>query len=210
MRELTLKAHPPVVLCFQRCFGRLRPLEILACGLQYSKGRIRAPRFTEGNGFFANGEGGEMQTKGVSRSKNDQHSDFAVSPAFRAAIFITGDWMFLIFTGIAASLAMHLVHSLDWHLAFVLPVGTVAAMLVQMLLAKAVAPVLGSIESLIPSMLVAMFVPMLICLSVLVGIGMSGWAAPLSLGALGGTGVFLLIRLYDYRCKRFFALHISK
>lgn len=147
-----------------------------------------------------------MQRKGLSRSKDDEKSDIAAAVAFRAAIFTTGDWIFLIFTGMAASLAMYMVHSLDWHLALVLPVGTVVAMLVQMLLAKAVAPVLGSIESLIPSMVVSMFVPMLICLSGFVGIRMSGWAAPLSLGALGGTGVFLLIRLYEYRCKRFFAV----
>lgn len=144
-----------------------------------------------------------MQRKSILRTKGGQHSDIAAVVAFRAAIFTTGDWIFLIITGMAASLAMYLVHLLDWHLAFVLPVGTVVAMLVQMLLAKAVAPVLGSIESLIPSMVVAMFIPMLVCLSGIVGIGISGWAAPLSLGALGGTGVFLLIKVYDYRYKQF-------
>lgn len=145
-----------------------------------------------------------MQRKGGSRSKDDQNSDIArAAMTLRVAIFTTGDWIFLIFTGMAATLAMHLVHSLDWHLAFVLPVGMVVAMLIQILLAKAVAPVLGSIESLIPSMLVAMFVPMLVCLSSFVAVGMSGWAEPLSLGALGGTGVFILIKLYDYRYKGF-------
>lgn len=144
-----------------------------------------------------------MQRKSVSRTKGDQNSDIGTAAAFRAAFFMSGDWLFLIFTGVTATLAMDLVHSLDWHLAVVLPIGMVVAMLVQVLLAKAVAPVLGSIESLIPSMLVAMFVPMLFCLSGLVGIVMSGWAAPLSLGTLGGTGVFLLIKLYEYRYKQF-------
>ena len=144
-----------------------------------------------------------MQKKSVSISKGDQTGEIAARAGFRAAIFTSGDWIFLIFTGMAATLTMHLVHSLDWHLAFVLPVGMVVAMLIQILLAKAVAPVLGSIESLIPSMLVAMFVPMLVCLSSFAGVGMGGWAAPLSLGALGGTGVFLLIKLYEYRYKEF-------
>lgn len=144
-----------------------------------------------------------MQRKSGSRGEDVQNSDIAVAAAFRVALFTTGDWIFLIFSGMAASLAMDLVHSLGWYLAFVLPVGMITAMLIQMLLAKAVAPVLGSIESLIPSMLVAMFVPMVVCLSDFVGIGMSGWAAPLLLGALGGSGVFLLIKLYEYRYKQF-------
>ncbi len=143
-----------------------------------------------------------MQRKSVSRGKMTNTAT-STRQAFRAAIFTAGDWIFLIFTGMAVTLAMYLVHSLDWHLAFALPVGTVVAMLVQMLLAKAVAPVLGSIESLIPSMLVAMFIPMLVCLLSMVGIGMSGWAASLSLGALGGSGVFLLIKWYDHKYKQF-------
>lgn len=153
-------------------------------------------------GFFEIMEG-EMLRKSVSISKDDQTSEITARARFRAAVFTSGDWLFLIFTGMAATLAMHLVHSLDWHLAFVLPIGMVVAMLIQILLAKAVAPVLGSIESLIPSMLAAMFVPMLVCLSSFAGVGMSGWAEPLSLGALGGTGVFLLIKLYEYRYKKF-------
>ena len=132
---------------------------------------------------------------------NDQPSDIAAAVGFREALFTSGDWLFLTFTGMTATLAMHLVHSLDWHLVFVLPTGMVVAMLIQILLAKAVAPVLGSIESLVPSMIVSMFVPSLICLSSLVGIDMSGWAVPLTLGGLGGTSIFLLIKLYEYRWK---------
>ena len=153
-------------------------------------------------GFFEMMED-EMQRKSVSISKDEQTRKVGTGAGFRAKIFTSGDWLFLIFTGMAATLAMHLVHLLDWHLAFVLPVGMVVAMLIQILLAKAVAPVLGSIESLIPSMLAAMFVPMLVCLSSLVGAAKSGWTTPLSLGALGGTGVFLLIKLYEYRYKEF-------
>jgi hypothetical protein len=153
-------------------------------------------------GFLETMEG-NMQRKSVSISKNDQNSDIPAPAGFRAAIFASGDWLFLVFTGMTTTLAMHLVHSLDWHLAFVLPVGMITAMFVQILLAKAVAPVLGSIESLVPSMLVAMFVPILVCLLSFVGIRASGWAAPLSLGALGGTGVFLLIKLYEYRSEEF-------
>lgn len=145
----------------------------------------------------------KIQTKSVSMNKDNQNSDIAAAMGFREAVFTSGDCLFLTFIGMTATLAMHLVHSLDWHLAFVLPIGMVVAMLIQTLLAKAVAPVLGSIESLVPSMIVSMFVPMLVCLSSFGGIGMSGWVVPLSLGGLGGTGIFLLIKLYDYRCKKF-------
>jgi hypothetical protein len=163
---------------------------------------LRRPDSLKAMGFFEMMEG-EMQKKSVSISKDDQTGDVAARARFRAVIFTSGDWLFLIFTGMAATLAMHVVHSLDWHLAFVLPVGMVIAMLIQILLAKAVAPVLGSIESMVSSMIVAMFVPMLVCLSSFVGVGMSSWAAPLSLGALGGTGLFLLLKLYEYRYKKF-------
>ena len=86
---------------------------------------------------------GELQKKSVSISKDDQTSDLAARARFRAALFTGGDWLFLIFTGITATLAMHLVHSMDWHSALVLPAGMLIAMLIQTLLAKAVAPVLG-------------------------------------------------------------------
>ena len=143
-----------------------------------------------------------MQTEIVPTIKDVQNVDIAASVAFRAWIFAGGDWLFLIFTGVAAVRAMHLVHSLGWRLAFVVPVGMVAAMLIQMMLAKAVAPLLGSIESLIPSMLAAMFVPMPVCILGFVGVGVGGWAGQLSLGALGGTVVFFLIKLYEYRYKQ--------
>jgi hypothetical protein len=143
-----------------------------------------------------------MQRESNTINKDEQFGDSNIAPVrFRLAIFSCGDCLFLVFTGAAASLAMHLFHSLGWHWAVVLPLGMVAAMLIQIVLAKSVAPFLGSIESLIPSMVVAMFVPMLVCLLTLTGAGMSDWAAALWLGALGGTGVFLLIKLFEYRYK---------
>lgn len=135
--------------------------------------------------------------------KDDQPSDIAAAMGLREALFTSGDWLFLTSTGMTATLAMHLVHSLEWHLVVVLPVGMVVAMLIQILMAKVVAPVLGSIESLVPSMIVSMFVPSLICLLSVAGMGVSGWVVPLALGGLGGTGIFLLIKLYEYKWKHF-------
>lgn len=45
---LLLAAHTPVVLSFQSCFWKFLSLEYLACGLQYSKERIPAPRLAKG------------------------------------------------------------------------------------------------------------------------------------------------------------------
>lgn len=143
---------------------------------------------------------GKMQREAVSIKRDKQLNDRAPTARFRVAIFNCGDCLFLIFVSMTATLAMHLVHMSGWHLAFVLPVGTVLAMVIQILLAMAVAPVLGSIESMVPSMLVAMAVPMFVCLFDVIEIGMSGWGS-VSLGAIGGLGVFLLIKLYGHRYK---------
>lgn len=141
-----------------------------------------------------------MQREAVLMKQDKQFNGSTASARFRVAIFDCGDCLFLIFVGMTATLVMHVVHMSGWHLAFVLPVGTIMAMVIQILLAMAVAPVLGSIESMVPSMLVAMAVPMFVCLFDLIGIGMSGWGS-VSLGAIGGLGVFLLIKLYGNRYK---------
>ena len=98
---------------------------------------------------------------------------------------------------------MHLVHMLEWHLAFTLVVGMTVTMSIQMVLALAVAPILGSIESMVPSMIVAMIVPMTICLLELMGINMSR-SGDLVLGVAGGISGFVLLKAYGYRCRKCF------
>mgnify|MGYP000855400327 CR=1 FL=1 len=71
----------------------------------------------------------------------------------------------------------------------------------QMLLARAVAPVLGSIESMVPSMVAAMIIPMTVCLLELTGVSLSSSSAFI-VGATGGIGIFLLLRLYAVRCRK--------
>lgn len=119
----------------------------------------------------------------------------------RRTIFGCGDCLFLIIVSMTATLVMHLVHMSGWRLIFVLLVGMVMAMAIQTLLAMAVAPVLGSIESMVPSMIVAMAIPMLVCLLDLMRIGLSERGS-MSLGAIGGISVFLLIKAYGRRCRR--------
>jgi hypothetical protein len=102
-----------------------------------------------------------------------------------------------------ASLAMHLIHMLGWHLALTLVVGMTVTMTIQMVLALAVAPILGSIESMVPSMIVAMIIPMMVCLLDLMGINVSR-SGDLVLGVAGGISGFVLLNAYGYRCRKCF------
>lgn len=129
--------------------------------------------------------------------------DIVAKAGFRTAIFNCGDCLFLIVVGVVATGVMHMVHHLGWHRVLTLAVGMVAAMFVQMLLARAVAPVLGSIESMVPSMIAAMIIPMTVCLLELAGISLNSSSAVI-IGATGGIGVFLLLRLYAVRCRKCF------
>ncbi|MGE0127706.1 MAG: hypothetical protein AB7U82_06475 [Blastocatellales bacterium] len=129
--------------------------------------------------------------------------DLAAKTGFRTFMFNCGDCLFLIVVGVIATGVMHMVHHLGWHIVLTLAVGMVAAMFAQMLLAHAVAPVLGSIESMVPSMVAAMIIPMAVCLLELAGISLNNSSAVI-IGATGGIGVFLLLRLYAVRCRKCF------
>lgn len=129
--------------------------------------------------------------------------DVVAKAGFRTAIFNCGDCLFLIVVGVIATGVMHMVHHLGWYMVLTLAVGMVAAMFAQMLLAHAVAPVLGSIESMVPSMIAAMIIPMAVCLLELAGISLNNSSAVI-IGATGGIGVFLLLRLYAVRCRKCF------
>jgi len=78
----------------------------------------------------------------------------------RSFLFSVGDSLFLITVGILAVTTMRLIDALAWHPVLTWVVGMGLAMLVQTLLAFAVAPILGSIESMVPSMPLAMICPM--------------------------------------------------
>jgi hypothetical protein len=81
----------------------------------------------------------------------------------RAVAFTAGDGLLLVTVSIAATTVMHMIHGLGWNLVLTLICGMAIAMAVQILLAMAAAPILGSIESMVPSMIVAMVSPMAVC-----------------------------------------------
>lgn len=116
-------------------------------------------------------------------------------------MFSCGDGAFLIVVGVAGTLAMQLVHRLGWHFALSLLVGMVAAMIIQSLLAMAVAPILGSIESMVPSMLVAMLMPMTVCAFDMIGLELTTLRI-VALGSGGGFAGFLLLTAYGCRCRK--------
>lgn len=142
-----------------------------------------------------------MEKDAVPTKQDGQSDDFAATARFRAVIFNCGDCLFLIAVGMVATWIMHLFHHLRWNIVLTLTVGMAAAMFVQMLLARAVAPVLGSIESMVPSMVAAMIIPMAVCLLELAGVSLSSSSA-VTVGATGGIGIFLLLRLYAVRCRK--------
>lgn len=121
----------------------------------------------------------------------------------RSFIFDLGDCLFLILVGVMASLEMHLIHMLGWHLVLALVVGMTVAMIIQTVLAVAVAPILGSIESMIPSMVAAMVIPMMVCLLDLMGINVNRTGI-LALGVAGGISSFVLLKAYAHRCRKCF------
>ena len=119
----------------------------------------------------------------------------------RSLVFGLGDGLFQGFVSVVSVVVMHLIHRLGWNLALALLSGMAAAMVIQVLLAKAVAPLLGSIESMIPSMVVAMVSPMAVCTFDLMGFHLHWWEL-FALGAGIGLAIFLLIEMYGFLCRR--------
>jgi len=119
----------------------------------------------------------------------------------QSILFGIGDCLFLVFVGAVTTVAMHLLHKLEWNFALTCFVGMLLAMAVQMLLALAVAPLLGSIESMVPSMVLAMLSPMSVCAAHLVGCELS-WLACAALGAAFGLGMFLFIQTHGFFYRR--------
>jgi hypothetical protein len=142
-----------------------------------------------------------MEKEPVPTKQDGQYGGLTTTVGLRTVIFNCGDCLFLIMVGVIATGIMHLFHHLGWNIILTLTVGMAAAMFVQMLLARAVAPVLGSIESMVPSMVAAMIIPMTVCLLELTGVSLSSSSAFI-VGATGGIGIFLLLRLYAVRCRK--------
>ena len=119
----------------------------------------------------------------------------------RSFLFSVGDSLFLITVGILAVTAMRLIDALAWHPAPTWVVGMGLAMLVQTLLAFAVAPILGSIESMVPSMPVAMICPMALELLEMIGLDLE-WSGAVGFGAAFGFGMSLFVVAYGFACKK--------
>lgn len=119
----------------------------------------------------------------------------------RSVLFSIGDCLFLITVGVVAVTVMRLIDALGWHPAPTWIIGMGLAMLVQTLLAVAVAPILGSIESMVPSMPVAMIGPMALGFLEMIGLDV-GWSGAVRFGAVFGVGMFLLVRAYEFACKK--------
>ncbi len=117
----------------------------------------------------------------------------------RRILFFVADLVFLVLAGIAATMAMHMIHMLEWPFVPTSLIGMLAAMLVQTVMAIAAAPLLGSIESMVPSMVVAMTGPMVICVFHLFRCE-STWMMAAVTGSGFAIGTFALIRLYARSC----------
>jgi hypothetical protein len=115
--------------------------------------------------------------------------------------FAVGDSLFLTLIGLQAALVMYAVNRAGWAFPIGSIAGMAAAMGVQMFLAFAVAPLLGSIESMTPSMVVAMVSPMVVD-----GLAMMGPPpAPMECAGLGaGFGLLMavLVQVYGVACRR--------
>lgn len=123
------------------------------------------------------------------------YDDHARSAQRISTIFVLGDALFLMTVGSGSTFAMHLVHTLEWNIAVTLILGMAAAMGVQLVLAAAAAPLLGSIETMVPSMIVGMLSPMQLCAVELVGYHETRRMAVLA-GAAFGLATLVLLQLW--------------
>ncbi|MBI5154802.1 hypothetical protein HZA57_06155 [Candidatus Poribacteria bacterium] len=117
------------------------------------------------------------------------------------ALFRAGDCLLLVLVSSIGVLLMHGIHMLEWPFVLEMLAGMGAAMLVQMLLALASAPLLGSIETMVPSSVAAMVSPMAVCLA-----HMADWRTGsrecLLLGTVLGIGMFAVFEVYASVCRR--------
>ncbi len=103
--------------------------------------------------------------------------------------------------GAEAAGIMSLLHQREWNFFLASILGMAAAMVVQMLMAFAASPLLGSIETMAPSMVVAMGVPIFMDAGELAGWTMGRVDAGL-LGAALGVTYFLHLECYGTVYKR--------
>lgn len=121
----------------------------------------------------------------------------------RSVLYSVGDGLFLLTVGIVAAASMRFVGSLEWNSVITWIAGMGLAMLLQSLLAFAVAPLLGSIETMVPSMVVAMTCPMVLDFLEMMGADL-GWSWSVSFGAGLGLAMFLFVEGYGVLCRKSF------
>ena len=119
----------------------------------------------------------------------------------RSVLFSVGDGMFLLTVGVVAAACMRLVDSLGWNSVLAWIVGMGLAMLLQILLAFAAAPLLGSIETMVPSMIVAMTCPMVLDFLEMIGVDL-GWSWSVAFGAGFGFAMFMFVEGYGVLCRK--------
>ena len=121
-----------------------------------------------------------------------------------SVLFAVGDAALLVTVAVAGTWVMHRVHETGVGFLAAVLLGTSAATIVQIVLAIAVAPLLGSIESMVPSALVGMTTPALVCAAALLG---AGWHRPtlLAVAALVALAFSAWLKVYAWRCRRRFA-----
>ncbi len=113
--------------------------------------------------------------------------------------FLTGDFAFLVCVGVAATVAAHMVHALEWAFVPTCLLSMGAAMAAQIVLSVMASPILGSIESMVPSMIVAMASPMAICAFHLAGQEPSRSMA-IVVGGVVAMGMFVFVQIYGRSC----------
>ena len=120
----------------------------------------------------------------------------------RRVLFALADLLFLMFSAALAAETLAASHRLIGSFIAAAVMGMVAAMGLQMLIAAAAAPVLGSIESMVPSMIAGMLATGLVCALAFVTPvhGHAVW-----LGAAAGAISWAGLRAFERRCAVRFA-----
>jgi len=127
------------------------------------------------------------------------------APLPKRWLFALGDTLFLFAVSLGTSAVMYLSHTLNIPFVSATLGGMLAAMALQVVMAVAISPLLGSIESMVPSMVLGMLSPMVVCLAHLAGVRVT-----LESTLMIGAGTALLFHLYLHQhalsCRRRFAI----
>lgn len=128
---------------------------------------------------------------------------------WRWLLFTMGDCAFLVAVGVATLLVVHEMHELQWPIWIACPLGMIAAMVLQMVMAFCVSPLLGSIEAMTPSMVLGMLAPMPFCALHIVGCETTHSAAVMW-GVGTGFVMYAFVLSYSTICERRFRTMIER